>query len=208
MQRLSIVAVLIYSFIAPGHSQCVGAGSWADKSACIQTDVLDCPTPDATVCTNTAAYNAESFHCPWESAGLSLSKKWGGCANVKYVCNKMNFNSVLQAYAPFVSTGGAPDGYTGPEMTYVSCCITQQCVNSKSPAEAQSLCGTIPRARLFDAKLPEMMKTTTGIQALAAGMLAFVMVTAGVAFVAMRIRRPSLQALELDEESEAGSGLD
>ena len=60
--------------------------------------------------------------------------------------------------------------------------------------------------RLFDADMPKMMKSTSGVAALAGGVLVFVMVIAGVAGAVMRFRRPSLRAFELDEEASADSG--
>jgi len=194
MPRLPIVTILVCALAVPAQASdpigkkagsCPGTGMWGANSACIYNGVN------------------KIWHCPWESMMTCSNTAYHGCKFCYYDCEQTNVDAILANYDT-----PPPEGTPSIE-SYIKCCITKQCKEGKSAAVGAAECGTPPYAgRLFDAYLPNMMKSTSGVAALAAGVLAFVMVTAGVACAVMRIRRPSLRAVELDEEASADSGLE
>mmetsp|Transcript_78112 Transcript_78112/g.142054 ORF Transcript_78112/g.142054 Transcript_78112/m.142054 type:complete len:196 (-) Transcript_78112:79-666(-) len=167
--------------VLPGKCDAVVADYWGPYGACIQA----------------AGVGYKQYHCPWESMLLCSNVGYKGCANCLYDCANTDYNALLAMYA----STPVPEG-TPAQKDYVMCCLKEQCVNGKTAMAAKDACGAIPAGRLYDAYLPNMMKSASGMTTLAACVFAFVLVTTGVACAAVRIRRSSFREIAATSEDE------
>jgi len=79
-----------------------------------------------------------NYHCPWESAGLVSTQKFGGCNAIKYDCVSTDVPALVQLYDAHSTPQSPPPEWGIPSIQYAECCVKHQCLSG--PA-----CGVPPR---------------------------------------------------------------
>jgi len=126
--RFLLVALFSAASLASG-SQCPGTNNW-----------LNTATGETGACIRVGGPTGTwGWHCPWESAGLVSTARFGGCDPSKYQYDCADTTMVNSLVAYYTEHDGEPGSATAaiewgnPRVQYVKQCIQNQCLNGPAP---------------------------------------------------------------------------